>query len=345
MSSRASRERARQRRRRVAMAQRLGAIVLMLVLIVALVGIFRGCGKVDEPTLPPAATESSIELASSEELSASSMSYSPEPEETPTYYGDPDNYVYPFNTMSTDWDGSVYDNGFKLYEIPYEYAREGGCFPEVVQVYLWCLCEQRDIDYYMVVALIERESGYKWDATGDGGNSVTDSNLNHTGIYLYSKGKIMIHLTFDYQSDEGCTTPGQYLRYHRTFHGLTTRELAEKVGVVPATLVLYENDRHPIKHSTAVALANVLGIDRSRLLDEYTVFVDYPYSSLLKKVRRELSFTQMQMAEVIGIGQTTYSGWEREVRVPRRKEHEKILAAMKKLKVDVDTYLCQPNPL
>lgn len=174
---------------------------------------------------------------------------------------------------------------------------------------------------------------------------VTDSNLNHTGIYLYSKGKIMIHLTFDYQSDEGCTTPGQYLRYHRTFQGLTTRELAEKVGVVPATLVLYENDRHPIKHSTAVALANVLGIDRSRLLDEYTVFVDYPYSSLLKKVRRELSFTQMQMAEVIGIGQTTYSGWEREVRVPRRKEHEKILAAMKKLKVDVDTYLCQPNPL
>ena len=176
-------------------------------------------------------------------------------------------------------------------------------------------------------------------------DSLTDSNLNHTGIYLYSKGKIMIHLTFDYQSDEGCTTPGQYLRYHRTFQGLTTRELAEKVGVVPATLVLYENDRHPIKHSTAVALANVLGIDRSRLLDEYTVFVDYPYSSLLKKVRRELSFTQMQMAEVIGIGQTTYSGWEREVRVPRRKEHEKILAAMKKLKVDVDTYLCQPNPL
>lgn len=148
MSSRASRERARQMRRRVAMAQRLGAIVLVLVMVVALMSIFRGCGKVDDPTLPPVATESS------------------------TDYGDPDNYVYPFNTMSTDWDGSVYDNGFKLYEIPEEYAREGGCFPEVVQVYLWCLCEQRDIDYYMVVALIERESGYKWDAAGDGGNSV-----------------------------------------------------------------------------------------------------------------------------------------------------------------------------
>lgn len=172
--------------------------------------------------------------------------------------------------------------------------------------------------------------------------SITDSNLNHTGIYLYSKGKIMIHLTFDYKTDEKCTTPGQYLKYHRTFQGFTTRELAEKVGIVPATLVLYENDRHPIKHSTAVALANALGIDRNRLLDKYTAFVDYPYSSLLKKVRQELSLTQMQMAEVIGIGQTSYSGWEREIRVPRRKEYEKILAALKKLKVNVDTYLCHP---
>ena len=170
---------------------------------------------------------------------------------------------------------------------------------------------------------------------------VTDSNLNHTGIYLYSKGKIMIHLTFDYKTDEKCTTPGQYLKYHRTFQGLSTRELAEKVGIVPATLVLYENDRHPIKYSTAVALANVLGIDRNRLLDEYTAFVDYPYFSLLKKVRQDLSLTQIQMAELIGIGQTSYSGWEREIRVPRRKEYDKILAALKKLRVNVDTYLCQ----
>lgn len=172
-------------------------------------------------------------------------------------------------------------------------------------------------------------------------HSITDSNLNHTGIYLYSKGKIMIHLTFDYKTDEKCTTPGQYLKYHRTFQGLSTRELAEKVGIVPATLVLYENDRHPIKYSTAVALANVLGIDRNRLLDEYTAFVDYPYFSLLKKVRQDLSLTQIQMAELIGIGQTSYSGWEREIRVPRRKEYDKILAALKKLRVNVDTYLCQ----
>ena len=151
----------------------------------------------------------------------------------------------------------------------------------------------------------------------------------------------MIHLTFDYKNDKSCTTPGQYLKYHRTFQGFTTRQLAERVGIVPATLVLYENDRHPIKHSTAVALANELGIDRNRLLDEYTAFVDYPCSSLLKKVRNNLSLTQAQISEMIGIGQTTYSGWERESRIPRRQEYEKICAALEKLEVDMRTYFDQ----
>ena len=75
--------------------------------------------------------------------------------------------------------------------------------------------------------------------------------------------------------------------------------------------------------------------------ERYTCLLYTSYSALLKKVRQELSLTQMQMAEVIGIGQTTYSGWEREARVPRRKEYDKILAALKKLKVNVDTYICQ----
>jgi len=46
-----------------------------------------------------------------------------------------------------------------------------------------------------------------------------NSNLNHTGAYVYAKGKIMIHLTLDYQSDKDCHTAGEYLRYHRQFQG------------------------------------------------------------------------------------------------------------------------------
>lgn len=96
-----------------------------------------------------------------------------EPSTSPEYtpYEDPNNYVYPYNTMSADWGLELYESGFKYYQIPQEYIDEGGCFPEVVQAYLWCLCEERGINYYVVVALIERESRYQWDATGDNGNS------------------------------------------------------------------------------------------------------------------------------------------------------------------------------
>ena len=47
-----------------------------------------------------------------------------------------------------------------------EYKDAGGCFPEIVQVYLWCECKEYGVDYYTVVALIERESGYHWDKAG-----------------------------------------------------------------------------------------------------------------------------------------------------------------------------------
>lgn len=81
------------------------------------------------------------------------------------------NYTYPYNTMSADWGSEVYEDGFRYYEIPQEYKDAGGCFPEIVQVYLWCECKEYGVDYYMVLALIERESGYHWDKVGDNGNS------------------------------------------------------------------------------------------------------------------------------------------------------------------------------
>lgn len=73
--------------------------------------------------------------------------------------------------MSADWGSEVYEDGFRYYEIPQEYKDAGGCFPEIVQVYLWCECKEYGVDYYTVLALIERESGYHWDKVGDNGNS------------------------------------------------------------------------------------------------------------------------------------------------------------------------------
>ena len=70
----------------------------------------------------------------------------------------------------------------------------------------------------------------------------------------------MIHLTFDYKTDEKMHHTGPIFEVSPEHsQGFTTRELAEKVGIVPATLVLYENDRHPIKHSTAGSTCKCAG--------------------------------------------------------------------------------------
>lgn len=162
-------------RKRAVKAQRIGvfAVTILLVALVFVV-IKIGAGALHESngidvvaTSNPYKENAVYELKAEEVASVSTST----PEPIQLVYDDPDNYIYPYNTMSADWGGEIYEEGFKVYKIPEEYAREGGCFPEVVQVYLWSLCKEREIDYCTVVALIERESGYKYDAAGDGGKS------------------------------------------------------------------------------------------------------------------------------------------------------------------------------
>lgn len=86
-------------------------------------------------------------------------------------YNDPLNQKFPYNVMSADWGSDVYERGFTYYEIPQKYKDDGGEFPEVVQVYLWEVCKEKNLNYYLVVALIEHESHYKYDCLGDRGNS------------------------------------------------------------------------------------------------------------------------------------------------------------------------------
>ena len=172
----------RKRRRKRAVLMRVS--VLALVFAISAVMVSMAC-KSDKPleaqeaevtkapitviTEEPRVTERVIEAIEITQPEDSSV----EDTLTPFVYGygDPDNDIYPFNQMSKDWGAEIYEEGFKFFTIPEEYKREGGCFPEVVQVYLWSLCKQRNLDYYMVVALIEHESHYQYDALGDNGNS------------------------------------------------------------------------------------------------------------------------------------------------------------------------------
>lgn len=76
---------------------------------------------------------------------------------------DPDNDIYPYNTISRDWGAGDLD-GFVYYKIPESYSMYGGCLPEVVQIYTYCTCKQYGVNYTTILAMIEAESGYQWDA-------------------------------------------------------------------------------------------------------------------------------------------------------------------------------------
>lgn len=156
----------RKRRRKQRLIKRcvvIGGVVLSVVLIVI---SFCRCAAEPETDQEETVPESTATVTTTPVPATTT------PEETEEIvYGDPNNDVYPYSLMSKDWGAEVYEQGFTYYEIPSSYKLEGGEFPEVAQVYLWCICREAGVDYYMALALIERESGYKWDATGDNGAS------------------------------------------------------------------------------------------------------------------------------------------------------------------------------
>lgn len=89
--------------------------------------------------------------------------------ETQGQQDEPDKYAV-FDTMSADWGGE--NDGFVYHAIPEEFEDTGGYFSEKMQCYTYILCKQYGVDYSLVVALIERESGYVFDKVGDDGNSI-----------------------------------------------------------------------------------------------------------------------------------------------------------------------------
>lgn len=81
-----------------------------------------------------------------------------------------------FDSMSMDYGDAI--EGFVYYEIPEEYQNAGGYFPEDVQKYAYFVCKQYGVRYDLLIALIERESGYVFDKVGDDGHSI-----GYTQIY------------------------------------------------------------------------------------------------------------------------------------------------------------------
>lgn len=62
--------------------------------------------------------------------------------------------------------------GFVVYNIPDDYKRAGAKLQKKYQKYLWKLCKKRGLNYYILLAMIEQESGYDYSSISDNGDSV-----------------------------------------------------------------------------------------------------------------------------------------------------------------------------
>lgn len=110
-----------------------------------------------------------------------------------------------------------------------------------------------------------------------------------------------MHLKFCFKGVPTEQTPATMLRYYRQCKGLTTRQLAESIEIVPATVLMYERGQFPIPYQTAIAMAEVLEIERNLLFDEFAQFIDYPYNDKLREVRKTYGLNQSTFAERAGI--------------------------------------------
>lgn len=135
-----------------------GALFLTAVVIVSLAAVMASSGEEKEKQTA-AAAESNTTVMESAVPAAVPEVLTEDPEEVLI-----DNQ-YPFNQMSRDW-GAEDIAGFLPYTIPQEYTEAGGAFPDVMQKYTYIICNQNGVDYAVVLAMIEVESDYRWDAAG-----------------------------------------------------------------------------------------------------------------------------------------------------------------------------------
>ena len=75
--------------------------------------------------------------------------------------------------------------------------------------------------------------------------------FNHTLLCEFHQGKLLLHLTIPFEEKPKTNLPSDNLKYYCQRNQMTTRQLAEKLDIVPSTVVMYENGKHPIPYDVA----------------------------------------------------------------------------------------------
>ena len=170
-----------------------------------------------------------------------------------------------------------------------------------------------------------------------------DKEIDDFEHWFDREGKLLLHLTMPFEEKPKTYLPCDNLKYYRQRKQMTTRQLAEKLDIVPSTVLMYENGKHPIPYDVAIKLADVLEIEASLLYDDFSRFLSVPYTKALKSVRTALGLSQKAFAERIGIVPSYYYKIEEGNRRPSRKVYQKICAMLEA--TGLQTSLLWEHPL
>lgn len=132
-------------------------------------------------------------------------------------------------------------------------------------------------------------------------------------------------MTLSFEEKPKSNLPGENLKYYRQRKSLTTRQIAEQIEVVPATILMYEQNKHPIPYDVANSLASVLEVNAEGLYDDFAVFLATPYSEVLKDIRMVVGMSQKAFAEHIGVIPSYYYKLESGHRRPSRKVYQRMV--------------------
>lgn len=177
---------------------------------------------------------------------------------------------------------------------------------------------EEQVDQRNILTLLQKKVKY----------GVCNGIFNHTSLCEFNQGKLLLHLTIPFEKKPKTNLPSDNLKYYRQRKQMTTRQLAEKLDIVPATVVMYESGKHPIPYDVAIKLADVLKIEAALFYDDFSRFLAVPYTEALKSVRMALGLSQKAFAEQIEVIPSYYYKLEEGNRRPSRKIYQKICAVL-----------------
>lgn len=126
----------------------------------------------------------------------------------------------------------------------------------------------------------------------------------------------------------------------RTALNMSQKELAEKLGITPTRLNYWEKGKREPDLHYIKALARELGVSGDYLIgtepEESTSNMVAGMGERIKQARLEKGYTQLQLAEMIGVAKSTVTGYEKDIREP---DAIKINAIAKALNVSGDYIL------